>query len=346
VTQGIADVTLAREMLEVARTNIETWVAKVDVAKKGLEKAEKESNRWMNEWLQDVAAVKQGINTQQTADEALNQYTGAKARVEEASAKVASSEASLNESKAKLLKAKEDVGVADAKLVVLEAQYREQKAWFDYAKITAPYDGIVTRRRVHTGHFVQPSNSGTTSRSAEPLFTFIRTDRMRIVILVPESDADLVKDGADAIVRIQSLRDREIPCRITRNSGALDVESRTLRVEIFLDNPLENPKEELLAGMYVSVNIIADLPNAMTLPLEAIVTEGTKNYCFVVEDGKARKMPVKVGVDNERVVQLLSKQLPSTKESEEGEWVKFNGTEQIVLSNLSSIKDGQPVAVK
>jgi len=96
----------------------------------------------------------------------------------------------------------------------------------------------------------------------------------------------------------------------------------------------------------VSVNIIADLPSAMTLPLEAIVTEGTKNYCFVVEEGKARKMPVKVGVDNERMVQLVSKQLPSTKEGEEGGWVKFTGTEQIILSNLSTIKDGQAVAVK
>jgi multidrug efflux pump subunit AcrA (membrane-fusion protein) len=342
IKQGKADVTLAREMLEVARANIETWDAKVDVAKKGQERAFSECDRWKNEYLQDRNAVKQGFQTKQTEDEALNQYTGAQARVEEAKAKVTSAEASLNESKAKLLKAKEDVSVAEEKLVVLEAQYREQKAWFDYARITAPYDGIVTRRHVHTGHFVQPSNSGTTSKSAEPLFMFMRTDRMRVVILVPENDADLVKDGADAIVRIQSLKDREILCKVTQNAGSLNTESRTLRVEIFLDNP----NAELLAGMYVSVSITADLSNAMTVPIEAIITEGTKNYCFVIEEGKARKISVKVGVDNERYIQLFSKQSPSTKEGEAGEWVKFTGTEQIILSNLSSIKDGQPVAVK
>jgi multidrug efflux pump subunit AcrA (membrane-fusion protein) len=342
IKQGMADVTLAREMLEVARANIETWDARVDVAKKGQERAKSECDRWKNEYLQDMAAVKQGIQSKQTEDEALNQYTAAQARMEEAKAKVTSAETSLFESKAKHSKAKEDVAVAEAKLVVLEAQYREQKEWFDYAKIEAPYEGIVTRRFVHTGHFVQPPSSGTTSKSAEPLFMFMRTDEMRVVILVPENDADLVKDGADAIVRIQSLKDREITGKIKRNAGSLNMQSRTLRVEIFV----KNPTEELLSGMYVSVNIMADLSNAMTLPVEAIHAEGNKNYCFVVEDGKAKRVNVKVGVDNERLIQILSKQMPSNKEGEAGEWVNFTGTEQIILSNLATIKDGQPVAVK
>jgi multidrug efflux pump subunit AcrA (membrane-fusion protein) len=408
VRQGKADVTLAQEMLEVARANVETREAKVDEAKKGQERAKSECARSKNEWLQDVAAVKQGINTKQTEDEALNQYTAAQARLEEAGAKVTSAEASLFESKAKHGKAKEDVGVAEEKLIVLNAQYREQKAWFDYAEITAPYDGIVTRRFVHTGHFVQPANSGTTSKTAEPLFVVMRTDRMRVVIQVPESDAPLVKDGADAIVRIQSLNDREIQewfkltdqaiaalrnahvpeavllklnplknkplwreslvkeiakvlspdeikqfqdpilnaaknrCKVTRNAGSLNTESRTLRVEIFLDNP----EEELQAGMYVNVSIIADLPNAMTLPVDAILIDGNQYYCFVVEDGKVKRVNVKVGVENDRWIQLLSKQIPPTNAGAEGEWVKFTGTERVIVSNLTSIQDGQPVTIK
>ncbi|MGA3190507.1 MAG: HlyD family efflux transporter periplasmic adaptor subunit, partial [Bryobacteraceae bacterium] len=92
--------------------------------------------------------------------------------------------------------------MAKANLAVWKAEYKEQVAWFGYAKITAPFDGKITLRNVHTGHFLQPTNSGTTSTAAEPLFVVMRTDIMRVVVQVPEYDAPLVKDGADAVVRL------------------------------------------------------------------------------------------------------------------------------------------------
>jgi HlyD family secretion protein len=408
VAQGKADLKLAEEMLEVARFNVEARETKVEEAKRGQERAKSECDRWQNEYLQDMTLVKQGILTRQSEDEALNQFLAAQARLEEAKAKVASAEASLVESKAKQGKAKEDVGVAQAKLVVLNSQYQEQKAWFNYSNITAPYDGIVTQRFVHTGHFVQPANSGTTSKSAEPLFMFMRTDRLRVVVQVPEADAPLVKDGADAIIRIDALNNREITewfkltdeafkklqaakipdavlkklnalkdkpfwkedfekelatvlspdelkhdrdqivndsrirCKVTRNSGSLNMESRTLRVEIFLDNP----KQELKPGFYVNVSIIADLPNVMTLPVDAILIDGTQYYCFVVENGKAKRINVKIGMQNDRYVQLISKQEASSKDSPDKDWVNFTGNEKVIVSNLASIQDGQAITTK
>ncbi len=345
VTQGQANVVLVKEALKVADLNIKTWDAKVDEAGKGVERAIADLERWKFEYANDLILVKTNVLDQQTVDEAMNQLKAAEATEGEAKAKLAAAKASQSESIAKRDKAKADVRVSEELLRVWEREADVQKDWLDYAKITAPYDGIVTHRYVHTGHFVQSSNSGTTSKTAEPLFTVMRTDEMRIVVQVPESDAPLLKDGAEAIVRVQSLR-RDVPGKVTRSSWSLDMESRTLRVEINIKNPLENPKEELQAGMYVTVTIIADLPNAMALPVDAILIDGTQSYCYVMEDGKAKRVNVQVGVQNDRWVQLLKKQKPSTKEGEESEWVKFTGTEQIILSNLSSIREGQPVTMK
>jgi multidrug efflux pump subunit AcrA (membrane-fusion protein) len=297
------------------------------------------------------------------------------------------------------------VKVSEEQLSVCEREHKVQQDWFEYARLTAPYDGKVTHRYVHTGHFVQPANSGTTSKVSEPLFVVMRTDAMRIVVQVPESDAPLIRDGANATVRIPSLRDQELPCSVTRSSWSLDLESRTLRVEIELDtdwfkiteqalaelqaakvpdavlaklkplqekalektefvkeldkllnaNEMKNYRElivktaaflSLQPGLYVNVSIGADIPNVLTLPVEAILTDGDKNYCFVFEDGIAKRANVKVGMQNERYIQLISKQLPPSKDGTEGAWANFTGNEKVIISQLTTVKDGQAVTVK
>jgi HlyD family secretion protein len=346
IIQGKADVKQSKESLEAAKANVQTMEAMVIEAEAGLKSAIALVARWDKEYTNDMELVKKGILDQQTADEAKNQFNSAEAGKVAADAKLDSSRASLVESKAKRDKAKEDVDVSEQQLNVWDREYQEQVEWFKYAKIEAPYDGIVTRRNVHTDHFVQPANSGTTSKGAEPLFMFMRTDQVRVIVQVPERNAPLVKDGADAIVRVPSLKGREIPCKVKRSSWSLDTESRTLRVEIFLDNPLKNPNEELQAGMYVNVSIMADLPNVLTLPIDSILIEGTQTYCYLAEDGKVKRVNVQVGVANDRYIQILSKQLPPAKEGEEGEWVPFTGNEKVIISSLASIRDGQPISIK
>jgi HlyD family secretion protein len=262
------------------------------------------------------------------------------------------------------------VKVAESDLEVWKNEYKEQLAWFSYAKIEAPFDGIITRRVIHTGHFVQPTNSGTTSKAAEPLFVVMRTDIMRVVVQVPEYDAPLVKDGADAVVRLQAYRGQELKCKVTRTSWALDNNSRCLRVELFVRNPeengaqksttplspesplskwvttVDNPELKLEAGMYANVSITADVPKALTLPTAAVLTDGNKDYIFVMEDGKAKRVNVHVGVTNGKLSELMAKEIPSQKPGESPKWVNFTGHEQVITSNLKSIQDGQAVKVK
>jgi HlyD family secretion protein len=232
-------------------------------------------------------------------------------------------------------------------------------AWLDYQNIRAPFDGIVTLRNVHTGHFLQSSSSGTTNKSAEPLLVMMRMDVMRVVVQVPERDAVLVKDGDLARVAFQALPGRVFPNRqpsspeskdftaypnkVTLLSWSFDDRARTLSVEIHIPNSMG----ELRPGMYANVTIRAHVDNALTLPAEAVLDatldSGSPHYCFCVEEGKAVRLPIQVGVSTEKVVQVLQKQVASTKAGD-AIWEDFTGNEAIV-STFRSLIDGQSVVV-
>ncbi len=126
-------------------------------------------------------------------------------------AKLNAADAALNESKARRRKAEADVKAVKSRLEVAQALRNQSAAWLDYRNIRAPFDGIVTLRNVHTGHFLQSASSGTTNKSAEPLLVLMRMDIMRVVVQVPEKDAVLVKDGDLANVAFQALPERSVP---------------------------------------------------------------------------------------------------------------------------------------
>jgi multidrug resistance efflux pump len=152
-------------------------------------------------------------------------------------------------SKAKLEMARSDVSVKEARLAVAKEHRDYAKTMLDYRKVRAPYDGVITRRNVHTGDFRQPG-SGT----AAPLFVIARTDIVRVFVEVPETEAPLVRDGMPACVRVQALKDQACNGTVTRSSWSLDPHSRTLRVEI----DIPNPEGRLRSGMYAYVTLIAE----------------------------------------------------------------------------------------
>jgi hypothetical protein len=74
-----------------------------------------------------------------------------------------------------------------------------------------------------------------------------------------------------------------------------------------------------------------------------VVTEGEQSYCYRVEDGKAVRTPLQVGISGEGLVEVLRKQTKPAKPGEEGTWEDLQGDEVIVESNVASLKDGQAV---
>jgi RND family efflux transporter MFP subunit len=158
--------------------------------------------------------------------------------LDEAKAKEQASEANVETGQA-------NVALAQANLQAAEAESRRLQALLDYTKIVAPFTGVVTRRLVNLGDLVQAATATRTTS----LFTLQRLDTVRVLAEVPEANADEIRPGWPATVKLYANLERVVPGAVTRMASALDPASRTMTVEI----DLPNPGEAMLPGMYAEV---------------------------------------------------------------------------------------------
>jgi RND family efflux transporter MFP subunit len=331
VAQAKAEVGQAKAAARAAAANLETARATVGEMEAGRRRAQANFERWQSEYKRVEKLVAGKVIDEQTRDEVRNQFQAAAAAREEVEARVRSAKAAADESAARRDKAEADVKAAEARQQVAEADARRLAALLEYAIVKAPFAGTVTRRVIDTGHFLQP----TAGSAAEPLFVVVRSDTVRVFVEVPEAEAALVCDGLPARVRVPSLKGQEFPGKVTRTSWALDPKARTLRTEI----DLPNADRQLRPGTYAYATITVERPKVLTLPASAVVTQGEQAVCFRVENGKAVRTPVQVGLNGGGLVEVLKKQ------TKPGEWEEFSGEEAIVAANAGSLTDGQPVTV-
>jgi RND family efflux transporter MFP subunit len=241
----------------------------------------------------------------------------------------------LAAAKAALTKAGADVDVAKTRHKVAEKARDYAKTLLKYTKITAPFDGVITKRHINEEDFVQPP----TSRKGEALFVVDQLDPVRVFVNIPEAEAVWVHDGDQAAIQTYDRRAGEFKGEVTRTARSLDPATRTLRTEI----DLRNPGGKLLPGMYVDVTITPERRNVWTLPESAVVVTDDGAYCYRVEDGKAIRTPLLIGLTGSGLVEVLKKQVKPTKNSTQEAWQDITGEEHIVESGVSELQDGQAV---
>ena len=325
----MAEITQAEAALLAAEANVKSSQAKVAEVQSGRARATAEASRWQAQFNREQDLVKRRVIEQQTLDETRFQFEASRTSAEEVEAKVRSAQANEDESKARRDKAAADVQVAQSRLLGARAELRRLEALLQYTKITASFDGVVTRRTVDTGHFLQP----TSGSKQEAVFTLARMDPVRVHVDVPEVDALQIQKGTPARVRIQALRGQEFHGKVARSAWALDARNRTLRTEI----DLPNSDGRLRPGMYAYATITVEYPNVWTLPQAAVVVQGEAAYCFAVENGRLTRTALRLGVRDGQVVEVLKKQIKQDL------WADPTGEEVIVSSNLTGLADGQPV---
>jgi multidrug efflux pump subunit AcrA (membrane-fusion protein) len=187
----------------------------------------------------------------------------------------------------------------------------------------------VTKRNIHTGHYLQPNASGGPS----VLFVVARIDKLRIQADIPEAEAAYITEGLPGKIRVPVLREQTFEGKVARTSGTLDAKSRTLRVE--MDYPNQDGK--LRPGLYANVIFTVELADRFTLPASAIFTSADLPCCYRVENGKAVRTPLKLGMRDGPLVEVLKKQ------AREATWEPITGQEEIILTNLGTISDGKDV---
>jgi len=323
VAQSDAETKQAEAAVQAAKAAVITAQARVSQAEAGIGRADGEYDRWNSEHERIKELAAKGSVTSKLVAETRNQLRAAEAARGEAVANVESAKASLNEAEVNVAKAQADLVAAQAEHRVAQANLKQTTTMLGYAQIKAPFDGVVTRRGVDTGHFVQPANGAAT----QPLLVVASTDKVRIFVDVPEMEAPLVDGGDAAVIRVQSLRNQEFKATVTRSGWSLDASNRSIRAEI--DMP--NKKGVLRPGMYVTVTILLDERNdVLVLPISAIVRDGQNSYCCCVESGQIKRRAIVLGLRSGNEVEVLS---------------GLSGSESIVLAQAETLLQGQPVEI-
>lgn len=218
------------------------------------------------------------------------------------------------------LVAKQDLDNADAAMKVARANFDGAATRLGYARITAPFSGVVTKRYFDPGANITPNNT--------TLFTLMDLDAMKIVISVLEKDIPVIAKGKKAVVTVDAFPGREFAGTVTRFSDAVDLSTRTMAVEIDIPN-----REHLLKpGMFANVTlIVSERPNGLTVPTQSLLLDNRGPYLFFVNQDTARLARVAIGTEENGRTEILK---------------GLGGSESVIVMGQQFVRDGSPVIVQ
>jgi multidrug efflux pump subunit AcrA (membrane-fusion protein) len=343
VVQGEAQVRVAEQVVDVTEHNYAAARARTQEARATVAKYQASVERWESEVKRLTAASGDRVINPQILAESQNQLKADTASREAAKAAAVAGEADEEARKADVAKSKVDVDAARAKAAVDRAEEERLAALVAYTHVRAPYDGVVVARNANTGDYVQPgpgdlsASRGSPDQSASrgtPIYVVARTDKVRVYVDVPESEAAYVSPGTRAKIRIPARTDQEIDASVTRTSWSLQVRTRTLRAEV----DLPNAKADLLPGMYAYGKVLVERRDVWAVPQVCIVETGEQNVYYLYDNGKAVRTPVQSGIGDGKWVEVARRQV-------DGKWEPLTGAEEVIQGDLAELVDGQQVEV-
>jgi HlyD family secretion protein len=232
-------------------------------------------------------------------DEQEDHLTAAFEAVNSAREAVAAAEAQEKASEAKIVQAKSDLQEAEAKVDVTKSELELAQVEVSFATLRARFDGVITNRNFHEGDFIREADGGG---STTPLLTLQHTEKMRMVVPIPDRDVPFCDPGAEAVIVFDALPHEKFTYPVSRIAAAEDLQTKTMRVEIDIPNTASDPsKGKIRHGMYGLATItLKKLENALTIPSACLVgrAQGGNAAVYVVRDGRAHLTAIKIGLDN------------------------------------------------
>jgi RND family efflux transporter MFP subunit len=203
-----------------------------------------------------------------------------------------------------------------------QANLRRLEELQSFEKIYAPFDGVITARNTDIGQLI---DSGSSGGSRSELFHIAQPGKLRVYVNVPQVYSQLAKPGLKADLVLSEFPGRRFEGTLVRTADAIDLATRTLLIEI----EVNNPTGELLSGAYAEVHL--KLPGSVatfTIPVNTLLFRAEGLRVAVVKDGKANLVPVTLGRDFGSEVEVLT---------------GLNGDENLIVNPPDSILSGQPV---
>lgn len=254
--------------------------------------------------ISGVAESKPGLVAQQEVDDVQGRDLAAEAQVAAAQSNLESARSNVTGSEAKLA---------------------HDQTIFDYTKITAPFDGVVTQRYANLGTLVQ---AGTSSNvNVLPIVKLSEEKLYRLVIPVPETYVRFIRVNDPVQVRVPSLN-KDFVGKVARFSSEVGDSTRTMHTEV----DVANPTGELIPGMFADANLNLNRNgDSLTIPVQAVERQGGKEFVDVIDSsGRIQSRQVVLGLqgDAENEVEVLS----GLQEGEE-----------VVVSDRAGLNPGQRV---
>jgi multidrug efflux pump subunit AcrA (membrane-fusion protein) len=321
VPEMVAAVRLKREQVEQARkalamadAQVLTAKAQLREAEAGVSRAQANQSYWKSQSARVAGLVKDSVLDKQTQEETQFQFRSAVAALGEVEAKVESAKAALQEKGSARDKAEADIRAA-------EADRDQTEDMLQYAKILAPYDGVVTKRSLHTGALVSAKPGD------QPLLSIARTDLLRVVVEVSERDVRYLSKEAKVTAEFDGLPGRRFEWRVTRMAPVLGAGKR-VRVEV----EVPNPDGSFYAGMYGRASVILEeRREVMTVPASSLGNDSQGAFVWLVDGGKAARRRVTVGITDGSNAEITS---------------GLKGSEELISQGIDSLAEGQPLVAQ
>jgi RND family efflux transporter MFP subunit len=249
--------------LNQARATLEQGKANVGKAQNDFDLAQKTLERY-------TGFAKTGGVTQQQLDEKRSAFAQAKAILEAAKATVSGS----------------------------QAEVQRLEAIQGYEKVTAPFGGTITARNYDLGALLSPTNTGN-----RELFRIDQIDVLRVYANVPQNYATTIKVGEKASFFVRNYPGRAFTGTVARTAGAIDPQTRTLRVEV----ELANADGALFSGMYGQIRFhVTQAQPPLVVPSSALVYNAQGTRVAVAVNGKVQFRKVELGRDLGNEIEVAS----------------------------------------
>jgi RND family efflux transporter MFP subunit len=211
---------------------------------------------------------------------------------------------------------------AQATVDASKANVKRLEQLQSYERILAPFDGIITARNTDIGDLIE---AGSGSNNPRELFHLAATGKLRVYVAVPEVDSDAIHNGDTAYLTEDAEPNLKIEGKVVRNSDAIDHATRTLNVEVDVDNA----GGQLRSGAYVFVHFhLPSESTAVTVPSSTLLFRSEGLRVGVIRNDRVTLTPVTIGHDFGNSVEIIS---------------GLSAKDAVILNPSDSLADGMEV---
>jgi RND family efflux transporter MFP subunit len=221
----------------------------------------------------------------------------------------------------------QDLSARQATVDSMTANVNRLEQLQSYEKVYAPFSGVITARNTDIGALIN-AGAGTVPQE---LFHMAAVNRLRIYVAVPEVDSEAAQNGAKAALTLDEFPGETFNGTIVRNSDAIDLNSRTLNVEVDIDNR----NGRIRPGAYVFVHF--KIPenskrstSSLTIPANTLLFRAEGLRVGVVRRDHAELVPIMIGRDYGSTVEVINGLKP---------------TDQVIVNPSDSLTNGTPVRI-